>query len=201
MERDPDPTSSELCAVLARVAGGDELALRQLYETTRRRLYGIVLAVVGRRGVADEVLVETFVQIWHEAGRFDSRRGSALAWLAMLARSRAVDRLRARGTRKELLLGTEQLDGFVSQAPGPLQHSLGEERAGIVRSALLALPQEQRRAIAAAFFRGLTHQEAAEALDVPLGTIKTRIRTGLTALRRALSVEGGPHESGQEGVA
>jgi len=195
LERDPgDPAREErgtLASLLARVAGGDEVALRELHDATRRRLQGLVRAIVGN-ALADEVLVETYVQVWREAARYDRRRGSALAWLATLARSRAVDRLRARGQREELLLAGEQLDELMSTAPGPEQASEGEERALLVRSAVLRLPPEQRRAIAAAFFRGLTHQEVAVALDQPLGTVKTRIRAGLTALRRALA--------GQEGA-
>src|SRR5262245_16690284 len=188
----PATTTTPLETLLARMAGGDEPALRELYDRTSRRVYGLALAVLRDGAAAEDVALEVYVQAWRQAGRFDSATGTALAWLSTLARTRAIDAWRA---RRRLAGRHEPLDAqaemLVCEAPGPEARGQLAERAARVRTAVDALPPEQRRALQAAFFSGLTHTEVAAALGQPLGTVKTRIRAGLAALRAALAdVEG-----------
>jgi len=188
----PAATATSLETLLARMAGGDEGALRELYDRTSRRVYGLALAVLRDAAAAEDVALEVYLQAWRQAERFDAATGSALAWLSTLARTRAIDAWRARrrqAARQEAL--DVQAELLVSEAPGPEARGQQAERAARVRTAVDALPPEQRRALQAAFFSGLTHVEVAAALGQPLGTVKTRIRAGLTALRAALAdVEG-----------
>lgn len=172
--------------LLRAVAAQDAEAFRQLYERHRGLLFALALKILGNRTDAEDVLQETFVQVWKTAKNFDERRANAQGWLIMLTRSRAIDRLRARATRARI---TGTLDDPVSD-PSPVaeQVAAGETRQ-VIRQALVALPAEQRGPIELAYFNGLTQTEIAAHLGEPLGTIKTRIRTGMLRLREQL---GGP---------
>jgi RNA polymerase sigma-70 factor (ECF subfamily) len=183
------PAACSLESLLARAAGGDAAALRELHDRTIRRVFGLALAVVRDRALAEDVALEVFVQVWQQAGRFDPGQGSALAWMGTLARTRAIDAWRARQRRdaRQPALERVEVEQLACDTPGPEQRGLEAERAVQVRRALSALPREQRRALDAAYFSGLTHTEIAAALGQPLGTVKTRIRAGLTALRVALA--------------
>jgi RNA polymerase sigma-70 factor (ECF subfamily) len=175
--------------LLARVAGGDEPALRELYDRTGRRVFGLALAVLRDRAAAEDVALEVYVQVWTQAQRFDPRQGAALAWLATLARTRAIDAWRARQRQAAVgaPAGLGEAAQLASPSPGPEARCEDAERAACVRQALDSLPPEQRRALQAAYFTGLTHVEIAAAFGQPLGTVKTRIRNGLLALRSALA--------------
>jgi len=188
----PAAAACTLETLLSRMAGGDESALRELYDRTSRRVYGLALAVLRDGAAAEDVALEVYVQAWRQASRFDAATGSALAWLSTLARTRAIDAWRARRRQAERHEALDtQAELLVCEEPGPDALGLLAERAARVRTAVDALPPEQRRALQAAFFSGLTHTEVAAALGQPLGTVKTRIRAGLTALRAALAdVEG-----------
>ena len=180
--------TTPLETLLARVAGGDESALRELYDRTSRRVYGVALAVLRDSAAAEDVALEVYVQAWRQAGRFDPASGSVLGWLSTLARTRSIDAWRARRRRLARQQPIDaQADELTSELPGPEAHGQAAERAARVRGAVDALPPEQRRALQAAFFSGLTHTEVAAALGQPLGTVKTRIRAGLCALRAALA--------------
>ncbi len=187
----PDLGSPEpaLESLLARVAGGDESALRELYDRTSRRVFGLALAVLRDRAAAEDVTLEVYVQVWRQAQRFDAAQGAALAWLATLARTRAIDAWRARQRQAAREAAPELPDAteLACSAPGPEARCEDGERAARVHRALDSLPPEQRRALQAAYFTGLTHVEIAAAFGQPLGTVKTRIRNGLLALRRALA--------------
>ncbi len=181
--------SDALVALVTRVAEGDEGALRDLYDATSAQVFGSCLAILRDRGAAEEALVEVFAQVWRQAERFDPARGSVSSWIATLARTRALDICR---TRERQQLGSTPLDAahtdlFADPMPTPDEASFASERATRVRTALEALPIDQRRPVEAAFFRGLSHSEVAEWLGLPLGTVKTRIRSGLSALRQALA--------------
>ena len=183
-----EPDAHELRALVARLSAGDGAALRDLYAATSARLYGLAQHILGSASAAEDVLLEVYVQVWKQSSRYDPACGSVLAWLCTLTRTRALDawRARARRARHESALD-EHATVLEDLSPGPLDSSVEAEQARVLRRALLALPAEQRRAIEAAFFRGLTHTEVAAALQQPLGTVKTRIRTGLATLRRALA--------------
>lgn len=183
-----DHASESLEDLLERVACGQESALRRFYERTSATVFGLVCRILRDRGEAEDALTDAYVQVWRQAGRFDRAAGSALAWVTMLARTRAIDRWRARDRRDARADDWESLRDLdlCDPAPCPSERSDGRERDHAVRRAVAALPFEQRRLIEAAFYSGLTHTELAESFGQPLGTVKTRIRAGLAALREAL---------------
>ncbi len=182
-----------LAALVNRIADGDEDALRSLYDATSAQVFGWCLSVLHERDAAEEALVEVYAQVWRQAERYDPSRGCVASWIATLARTRAIDlsRIRERQHAGRTPLDPALADLLPDPKPAPDEASYQEERAARVRLALASLPDDQRRAVEAAFFLGLSHTEVAEALRLPLGTVKTRIRSGLSALRRALaSTEG-----------
>jgi RNA polymerase sigma-70 factor (ECF subfamily) len=177
-------------ALMRRIASGDAAALSDLYDLSSRFVYGICLKVLRNAADAEEVTLDVYTQAWRQASRFDAGRGEPLAWLLMLARSRAIDRLRSRGGVRR---HEEDLDGVRDlAAPGidPETGSSLAQRASAVRAALADLPAEQREVIELAYFQGLTHTEIAERLTQPLGTTKSRIRLALQRLRNALDTDG-----------
>jgi RNA polymerase sigma-70 factor (ECF subfamily) len=173
------------------IARRSEAALAELFDATSPRVYGLARRILRDPAAAEEATLDVYAQVWRDAGRYDSGKGSVAAWLLTLARSRAIDLLRSRERRAETEAPLEPAEAMIDDAAGPEEASLESERARQVRRALAALPADQRRALEAAYFRGLSHTEVAAALGQPLGTIKTRIRTGLLALRRALGPEAG----------
>ena len=172
------------------VAAGDQLALGRLYDGTHRRVYGLALGILHDPDAAQEVTMDVYVRVWQEARRFDESRGSAETWLLTLAHHRAVDRLRARRRQTKREIPLEPDFDLADPQPSPERVSTDADLAGHVRRALDSLGEEQRRAIVAAYFGGLSHSQVAGILGQPLGTVKTRIRSGLTALRRALERSG-----------
>jgi RNA polymerase sigma-70 factor (ECF subfamily) len=184
----PAARDSVLCDLMERVSAGNESALLTLHRLTGDRLHRVALGIVGDWETAEDVVADTFAQVWKRAETYDAGRGNVLAWLTTIARNRAVDRLR-QGKLDATSLGdlTSSL-----HPPGedgtPSQDAAGREDASEVRRALRELPSIQRRAIELAFFEGLSHAEVADALGKPLGTVKTRIRAGLAAIRARLGL-------------
>jgi RNA polymerase sigma-70 factor (ECF subfamily) len=173
---------------LRRIAAGDHAAAARLYDRHARPLYSLILRILGHEAEAEDVLQEVFAQAFRQAARYDPRRGAVAAWLLTIARSRAIDRLRARRTRVESPVGeTQMLDEMPDAQPDAASTMLDEERQRLVRHALGALPMLQRMAIELAYYEGLSHSEIAERLEQPLGTVKTRIRLGLLKLRDVLT--------------
>jgi RNA polymerase sigma-70 factor, ECF subfamily len=174
-------------AALERLARRDESALAELYDRHARLIYSLALRILRDQGDAEDVVQEVFAQVWDQAGRYDQARGNVAGWLVMLARSRAIDRLRRRQSRQE----TPNVEPDALEIPDatPLADDqlLASSRAVAVRAAMDGLPLLQRIAIELAFYEGLTHVEIAERLEQPLGTVKTRIRQGLLALRGRLT--------------
>ena len=177
------PVEPDWGAVIERIAGGDRVALADLYDGTAALVHGLTMRILGDRGAAEEATADTFVQVWRQADRWDARRGGPLAWLLMLARSRAIDRLRASGGRAEREAAVVAPPAL---APSSEQQAAVSERRRLVRNALARLLPEQRRLIELAYFEGLSHTEIASSLGQPLGTVKTRIRLGMTRLRESL---------------
>jgi RNA polymerase sigma-70 factor (ECF subfamily) len=160
------------------IRSGDESAMAALYDRYSSLVYAVALRVLGDTGAAEDVLQEVFMQLWRNPAAFDSSRGNLGAWLGVITRNRAIDGLRKR--RPE----TDIADVVVSVEP---DMAGGAERARAmqkVRSALGGMPGAQRSALEMAYFEGLTHTEIAAKTGEPLGTIKTRIRTGLQTLRK-----------------
>ncbi len=172
-----------------RVAAGDQLAMASLYESSSRVVYGLLLRILNEHGLAEEVLLDVYMQVWRQAGSYDEGRGSPMAWMLTIARSRAIDRLRS--GRQELLL-RESFEALEENARSETDVEEAAEIAevqGKVRDALESLPAEQREVIELAYYAGLSHSEIALQLEQPLGTVKTRTRLGMMKLRDLLQPE------------
>ena len=165
-------------------ARGDQTALAQLYDRYRLILFGLILRILNDRAAAEDVLQETFLQVWRRANDFDENRGRAFTWLVTIARSRALDRLRSHGSRERIAAeaAAEPRDVMGDASA----ETLRSEEAVVVRRALIELPEEQQRALLLAYFEGLTQTEIATRLGIPLGTVKTRVRSGMIRLRELL---------------
>lgn len=181
-----DPRDTEDLKLMGRVAARDGVAFTRLFEVYAPAALGLLHRILGRRAEAEEVLQEVFLQVWTQADRYDGSRSSARGWILMLARSRALDRIRRRESsrRREEAAGEE---ADVAEAPLGTERLESVERRRKVSSALGVLSPDQRRCIELAFFEGLTHTQIAERLEAPLGTVKSRILLGMNKLRQALS--------------
>ena len=166
-------------ATVTAMRSGDQSALAELYDRYSSVVYAVALRVLGDTGAAEDVLQEVFLQLWRNPGAFDAARGSLGAWLAVITRNRAIDALRRR--RPE----TDIEDVIVSVAPDLAAQADRSRAAEKVRGVLHAMPVPQRSALEMAYFEGMSHSEIASKTGEPLGTIKTRIRSGLIALRKA----------------
>ena len=153
--------------------------MAELYDRYSAIVYAVALRVLGDTMAAEDVLQEVFLQLWRNPTAFDAARGSLGAWLAVIARNRAIDVLRKRKPE------TDIEDIVVSVAPDLASEADRSRAAEKVRGALGAMPSAQRSALEMAYFQGLSHSEIADKTGEPLGTIKTRIRAGLTMLRKA----------------
>jgi len=179
-----DPTDLSL---LQRITARDTAALAELYDRHSRLLFGLILRIVRHRAEAEEILQEAFVRVWTRAETYDARLGGPLPWIVRLARNFAIDRLRARRSRAAIdtpAPGGRDAEAMpASDIQSPEAFVLDAERRQALTDALAGLPAEQRQLIEAAFFDGYTHSELAQRFGLPLGTVKTRIRTGMIAMR------------------
>lgn len=166
------------------MARGDEEALASLYDRYRLILFGLILRILHSRPEAEDVLQDVFIQVWKRASDYDEARGRPFTWLVTLARSRAIDRLRALDSRQRTA-NESALDVTESVSDAATDAFKSEQRE-VVRDALDALPTEQRQTLVLAYFEGLTQSEIAERLGAPLGTVKTRMRSGMIKLRESL---------------
>jgi len=173
----------QLAAWIDRIVEHDERALAALYDATLSRVYGLVLRIVRRTALAEEVVEDTYFQVWRQAARFDAQRGRALTWLLGMARSRAIDAL-----RHEARFHHDSLDDPAQPEPtdpAPSHDDLLDVARGHadLHRALMQLQAQPRQLVALAFFRGLSHEEIACETALPLGTVKSQIRRALAALR------------------
>jgi len=168
-------------ALIARVRDGDETAMADLYDRYSGIVYGVALRVLGDTSAAEDVVQEVFLQLWRNPQAFDADRGKLAPWLAVIARNRAIDLLRKRPME-------DDIDELPISTGVDLEDEAAQRLAiSKVRGVLGQLPAGQRRLLEMAFFEGLTHTEIATKTGEPLGTVKTRIRSGLLALRKAFS--------------
>jgi RNA polymerase sigma-70 factor, ECF subfamily len=173
--------------LVSRVACGDEAALADFYDLTRRRVFGLALAIVGDRAAAEEAALEAYTQAWQQAAAFDASRGSVWSWLLTMTRTRALDLLRARTRQARRVDALESVGDVAAQCADLGDVAVASERARLVRAALLALPENERQPLLVAYFSGRSYTETAAYLGIPEGTVKTRIRQGLATLRRTLA--------------
>jgi RNA polymerase sigma-70 factor (ECF subfamily) len=171
--------------LMHRLAAGDRDAISELYDTHAARVYTLAHRILRNGTDAEDVVQEVFSQAWRTAPSYRAERGSVTAWLLVMARSRAIDRIRSRRTSEQALEESDY-QGLASSEPPVTDELIANQRANEVRSALTQLPDDQRRALELAYFDGLSHTEIAAKLRTPLGTIKTRIRAALATLRRSL---------------
>ena len=168
-------------ALIARIRAGDESAMSDLYDRYSGIVYGVALRVLGNTMAAEDVLQEVFLQLWRNPQAFDAERGRLAPWLAVIARNRSIDVLRKRPME-------EDIDELPISTGVNLEDEASERMAiDKVRGVLAQLPPDQRKTLEMAYFEGLTHTEIASKTGDPLGTVKTRIRYGLLALRKAFS--------------
>ena len=184
-ERLPAPDTAEV--LLQRVARGDEAAFERLYDLVAPLVHGVALGVVRNPALAEEVTQEVLVEAWRTAPRFDPERGSARSWLLTMTRRRAVDRVRSvqASVDRDAAAGARDMERDVDVVSEAVEIRLEQQQ---VRRCLGGLTDLQREAVSMAFYAGHTHREVAHLLDVPLGTVKTRLRDGLIRLRDCLGV-------------
>ena len=169
------------------MARGDHDALAEVYDRHGRLVYSLALRILKDQSDAEDIVQDVFAQAWRQAARYQPGRGAVVAWLMNMARSRAIDRLRRRTTQPQSPYDPETASEIPDTAQPIDEQVVWAGRAEVVRGALDALPLLQRIAIELAFYEGLTHLEIAERLEVPLGTVKTRIRQGLLKLKDRLA--------------
>lgn len=183
------PSDEELIAGLR---ARDHQALAALYDRYARSVYSLALHVLRDRAAAEDVTQDVFLQLWREPERYERERGPLGPWLLRIARNRAIDVLRRRTRERRPLLQDGSTEGvfLADQSPGPDEHAWSATLALRVRAALGELSDAQRQVIELAYFRGLTQREMADELGLPLGTVKTRVRTALRRLAEILTKDG-----------
>lgn len=184
--------------LVRRVAAGDSDAFAALFDRQSPGALGLLIKILGSRGEAEEVLQEVFLQVWRRAGAYDPERASVRGWVLLLARSRALDRIRSRRSRRrreqeaheQAVQTHDHRVGAEAEGPVGTRRLEAEERKREVFGALRRLPADQRRALELAFFEGLSHSQIADRTDTPLGTVKSRVLLGMKKLRLSLQARG-----------
>ena len=181
---------TQLIAIIDRVALADESALKELYEMTSSKLYGVAVRVVSNKSWAEDVLQEAFINIWRIAGDYQASLSPPMAWMCLIVRSRGLDFLRRRTSDRADTV--QELDDVLSDtlegdSANPMDTALAGEQAWALHQCLSQLDNKQREVVSLAYLRDLSHGELAEQLKLPLGTVKTWIRRGLEQLRGCMS--------------
>jgi RNA polymerase sigma-70 factor (ECF subfamily) len=181
-ERTPAPSCDPLTALMILTAQGDRAAFKQVYDTASAQLFGVALSLMRRRDQAEDLLQEAFLAIWQKASQYAPERGTPMAWMAMIVRHRAIDRMRM-AKRRPQETGIEAAGAHV-KADGDAHI---KQACFDVSKALATLPENHRTAVTLAFVEGLTHEELALRLNAPLGTVKSWVRRGLLAMKESLN--------------
>jgi RNA polymerase sigma-70 factor (ECF subfamily) len=185
----PEPERpADLTVLVERIASGQQAALRELYELTVAKLFGLARLILRNSADAEEVVCDTYVQVWDSAQRFEPERGSVLGWMLTICRSRALDLLRQRRSRARTVerFGRQSREELDEAAPDLLLDALQEGTS--VQRALAALSPIRRQLVTLAFLQGLSHQQIVAQTGLPMGTVKSHIRRALTVLRRELKI-------------
>jgi RNA polymerase sigma-70 factor (ECF subfamily) len=177
-------------AAVIRMARGDGSAVAELYDRHSRAIYSLALRMLTDSAEAEDVVQDVFTQAWRQASRYDAARAPVVGWLLVIARARALDRLRARKSRIPVTALDPATTDPADRGLALDQQAISNEDAVRVRTALATLPAVQREAIELAYFKGLSQSDIAEQLSQPLGTVKTRMRAGLLKLRDVLRLSG-----------
>ena len=184
-------SEEEWVRLVQSIATGDQQALRTLYERTHRLVFTLALRICGSRESAEEITLDVFHDVWRRSAQYDPEGGSVIGWIMNQARSRAIDRLRFEHRKKRVPPLADRREEAQVGVAGPADAADARQRCDFLREALTALTPEERQVIETAFFSELTYAETAARLDQPLGTVKTRVRSALAKLRKALDSEGG----------
>ena len=180
--------TDEAARLIRQIAGGNREAFGRLYDQFAGIVFAFAVRLLRDRSEAEDLLQEVFLHVWRQAGAYDQAKGSPMAWISTLTRSRGIDRLRSRRRREKGLVPFEEFSG--SMAGDALDRGATESEARlVVQDALSGLPESQRKVLELAYFGGLTQSEIAAHLGEALGTVKTRIRAGLNRLRTLLGTE------------
>lgn len=182
--------NARLMQLLARTALKDQRAFAELYRTTSPHLYAVALRILREAAAAEEVLQESFVNVWHHAASYVAAKSQPLTWLTSIVRNRCLDHLRRREVETVTMDDEEEGVTIAAQGPTPLEMLLAGADALAVKGCIEALEPAQKQAIALAFFQGLSHSELALHLRQPLGTVKSWVRRGLERLRACLDRAG-----------
>ncbi len=177
---------SNWSVLIHKIAQGDQGAMARLYDDTAPLVYSLAVRMMGNTADAEEVALDVFNQVWRSAARYSRERGTVFAWLMNITRSRAIDHIRSRALRLKANEPIENADILRDSADTPDRITEVRQQREKIRAAMAQLPADQRTCIELAFFSGLSHSELAEKLGEPLGTIKTRIRSGMLKLRTVL---------------
>lgn len=177
----------EWIVLLGEIAAGNQAALGTFYDATNRVVFGLIQRILNDPATAEEVLLDVYKQVWRQAASYDRARGTPLAWLMTIARSRAIDRLRAGWQEQQRKEPLDSANDARDETAGPEESTALAERRKLVREAMRALAPEQRKLIEMAYYGGLSHSEIALQTALPLGTVKTRIRLGMLRLKDLLS--------------
>jgi RNA polymerase sigma factor (sigma-70 family) len=185
-----ESTDSQLIALIDRVALADESALKELYDLTSSKLYGVAVRVVSNRSWAEDVVQEAFINVWRIAPDYKATLSPPMAWLCLIVRSRGLDFLRRRTSDRADQV--RELDDVMAEtlegnSPNPMDTALAGEQALALHDCLSQLENKQREVVSLAYLRDLSHGELAQQLKLPLGTVKTWIRRGLEQLRGCMS--------------
>ena len=179
-----------LIALLDRIADRDEAALRELYDITSRKLYGLALKMVGRVDLAEDVLQECYLNVWRIASDYRASLSPPLGWMSVIVRSRALDMLRRLSSQMDgrmQSIDDEESQQIASSEVGLLDAAMAGEQAGALNNCLSKIEAKQRDVIVWAYFRDMSHSELASQFDLPIGTIKTWIRRGLAQLKSCMA--------------
>lgn len=184
VEHTPDP----LLNLLERIKQGEDAALEALYNNTVNRVYGLAVKIVNRPDLAEEVVGDVFLQVWRKARDFDEQKAVPMAWLLMICRSRALDRLRReKRVTKDQYPQDEQKEVEDTNITLPLDDLLHSELSDNIRKAMVLLNDRQRHVIVLAFYKGMSHQEISDYTGDPLGTVKSNLRRAQGILKQSLS--------------